>query len=652
MPRGTYGGGHIELHVFAEDLDPTNPADQAILDQWKKSFEVASCMLFHATDKQAHFAKIHLYTAENGANDLDNFDARVSNSLESSYANGHPTVEPEQAGDQYAFLEGTYMELGKDAFDCPFVILHEFGHFGYALGDEYVGDDDSPGTKTTVCTATQRVGVAGPDHKVVEGERSCIMGVPTLDGFRVTKFVSNAPASGYSVSPGWIVEFCNHKNHDDSNGSNHNGIYGGMSCAEVIAINRQINVAQEVEFPMPDAEEASCPNVEWPPTTDDSQRGCGVDTGPAPDSNIEDVEDTVLEAGDYGRQFASPADRISLFKFGRSAREPRFKPMRGVRETLEAMARDFPHGRKRAAVESILLFSTGREPIPNAHAVARAFKEKGVRVFSIGLGRDRGALQQLAQQTGGAYVEVDVKEGERTAAQNAQRVRAEMARVYDQSRFGAPITIVPRERFLSGSVAVRVERGSKLLKLVLAQSQGSNPAIKVVPPPGSPQRLERTKSDKGGFETVSVRNPQPGNWSVTVEGDVLPKTMELSAYSDNRRISIGISGRLRLREVNERVTLQVVVRAPFAVVDLDVAEVRVTPPGGGETRTHHLRPRRDGVHVMQFRVTKAGAYDLELLIRNNGRAKVAGQHFSSEPTPSVPLFERMSRFQIHVAASR
>lgn len=643
MPRGTYGGGEIELYVFAEDLDPTKPADQAILDQWKKSFEVASCMLFHATDKQAHFAKIHLYTAEDEVNDPDNFDARVSNTLDSSYALGHPApgCEPEDlVEDPDAFLDGTFMELGKDAFEYPFVILHEFGHFGYWLGDEYFGE------KPTQCTEVQQSGPPPNGQVAKDGEHSCIMGVPTLGPFNVTKLALTASGSGYSVTPGWIVEFCNKDNHDDSNGSNHNSTHQGYednSCKNMIAEFRDITVATNVAVPKLDGKMDPCSDVEWPPTTNDSETDCIVDSslGPAEAVPIDDI----FEAGEYGMHFASATDRISLLKFGDSERGPRFKPMPGIAEALEALDRKLTASRKRPAIQSLLLFSTGRERIPSAHETARSLARKGVRVFSFGLGQaDRAGLQQLAQRTGGAYFEVGVNDRQRS-----QLLRAEMARAYDGTRFGAPISIVPREKLGEDEVRIPVEEGSRLLKLVFAKTPGSNPAISVRPPPGR-QRLERILSESAGFEIVTAENPLPGDWIVSVAAGSLPDAMELSAYSDNRRISVGVSGRRRLRLVGETVTLQVVVRAPFAVVDLDTAEVRVTPPGGSETHARDLRPRRDGVHVMQFRVTEVGAYDVEVLIRNRGGAKLAGQRGSSEALRPVPLFERTRRFQIHVTA--
>ncbi|RLB37731.1 MAG: hypothetical protein DRH30_12700 [Deltaproteobacteria bacterium] len=646
MARGTYGGGQIELHVYAENLDPTDPADQATIDRWKKGFEVASCMLYHATGTKAHFAKVYLYTGALSANDPDTFDARVSNVLESSYAIGHPTVLQDPQEDPDAFLEGTFMKLGKDSFESPFLILHEFGHFGYGLGDEYVGD------KPTQCASAQRTGPAVRGHVAGDGEHACIMGAP-LGDYNVTRFVPNDVVPGYWVRHGWIVEFCNDNpnNHDPSNGSNHNGMHGDMSCKAVIAQNRGITVATGVAVPEADGDMDACPNVQWPPTTEDSETDCVVDSGPTdPGTPIDDIQDLVFEAGEYGMLSASPADRISLFHFGDSAEQPRFKPMPSVSEALDVIARDLAANPKRAAVQSVLLFSTGREPIPDARKVAGALAKEGARVFSFGLGQDRAALQQLAQRTGGEYFEVDVTDGQRTPAQNAQLVRAQMARAYDRPRFGAPIAIVPREAFVAGPVPIRVEEGSELLKLVFAQTPGSDPEISVHPPHGSAPHFERITSDKGGFKTVSVRKPVPGEWIVSLPAGSLPEVVDLSAYSDNPRVSVGVTGWRRLRLVGETVTLQVVVRAPSAVVELDTAEVRVRPPGGSGVQTHVLSARRDGVHSISFPVTEAGAYDVEVLIRNDGRAKLAGQRFSSEPTPTVPLFERVRRLQIHVAA--
>ena len=145
---------------------------------------------------------------------------------------------------------------------------------------------------------------------------------------------------------------------------------------------------------------------------------------------------------------------------------------------------------------------------------------------------------------------------------------------------------------------------------------------------------------------MTIDKPKPGTWSVEVPPDA-PPALDLAVYSENPRVRLGVTGWRRLRVAGESVKLQVVVRAPVAVVGLDEAVVRVSPPGSAASKTFSLEPRRDGVHVTEFPVTEVGAYDVEVLVRNDGNAVAAGPPVAEEPDV-VERFERTRRVQVHV----
>ncbi|MBW2222604.1 MAG: VWA domain-containing protein [Deltaproteobacteria bacterium] len=656
MGKGKYADGNIELHVSIEE----NP-DPPTLERWRKSFEVASRLLYHATDNQAHFAKVYLHTNGEGSADAD---ATVSIDRASSYTKGHPTVILEKLLDPTSFpltatldedyeledleengptfAEETLMKLGKDAFEYPFVIVHEFGHYAYALGDEYY--DESTG-KPTTCSGNQLV--AGDP-----GEHACIMGVESL-GPDVANFSATTAAPGYTESYGQIVEFCSQLNHDLNPDTMQNH-YHDASCADAIEEYYQITIPP-VGAPNA-ASLAAAPTVIWEPTTNGAELGFGIELAQMPGivEDLGDPPDWAIDLGEYPALYASPGDSISLLSSGETEAEHDFELTSGVNETLERMRDALGGSGPRAAEVALVLFSTAEEKIQDARKLAASFAANGVRLFTIGVGRDsedrdrnRASLQQLAQRTGGAYFEVDLKAG-RKPHENTQLVRNHVAHSFDRLRYGAPVALLPRGELTAGETTFQVEEDSKSLKLVFTKTPGSQLQSVVRDGNGKKVGVRWTDSKRGGFRTAIIDDPKPkpGTWSVEVAPGA-PPALDLAVYSKNPLVRLGVTGWRRLRVAGETVKLQVVVRAPVAVVDLDEAVVRVSPPGSVRSKAFSLKPRRDGVHVTEFPVTEVGAYDVEVLVRNNGNAVAAGPPVAEEPRV-VERFDRTRRVQVHV----
>ena len=651
MGKGKYANGNIELHVSIEE-DPDPPT----LKRWKKSFEVASRLLHHATGHQAYFAKVYLHTNGEGSEDAD---ATVSMELARSYTKGHPVVILEKlldvapaatlddgyqaedvADDGPTFAEETLMYLGKDAFEYPFVIAHEFGHYAYALGDEYF--DDLTGASTS-CTGAQP-GVGDPD------EHACIMGVESLSS-DVASFTADAPSLNYSY--GRIVEFCSDQNHDLNKGTMQNHTHG-ESCSGAIEEYYQITTPTQQNQPSAGALDSSSPSLFWEPTTDGVELGFGIELAQIPGlaDGIGDSPEWAIDLGEYPVLYASPEDSISLLAFGETEAQHGFELTSGVNETLERLRDALGGSKPRAAEVALVLFSTAEEKIQDARKLAADFAANGVRLFTIGVGRDtenrdrnRASLQQLAQRTGGAYFEVDLEAG-RKPHENRQRVRNHVAHSFDRLRYGAPVTLLPREQLTTGKTSFQVEEGSKSLKLVFTKTPGSRLQSVIRDGDGKKVGFRWTSSTRGGFQAVTIDKPKPGTWSVELGSDA-PPALDLAVYSKNPRVRLAVTGWRRLRVAGETVKLQVVVRAPVAVVDLDEAVVRVSPPGSTTSKTFRLKPRRDGVHVTEFPVTEVGAYDVEVLVRNDGNAIAAGPPVAEEPDV-VERFERTRRVQVHV----
>jgi len=628
MGIGTFpANGEIELYVSIQESPDTQT-----LNRWKASFEEASKMLFHATHGQARFAIIHLST--NGEGDADP-DATVSIDQPSSYALGHPTVVLEDGAVGEGFGEETVMSIGADGYQYPFVILHEFGHYGFELGDEY---RDISTNLPIRCSQNQRL-TGGPlSRGNLKKDRACIMGVPALHE-NVTQFSSS---SGVQITSGWIEEFCHGGNHDTNADSNQN-FWHDESCAEVILTRRKITVPQQLK------PKDGYVSIKWEPTTSGMELGYGGDFAQVPGFDVDpsDPPDWAVDAAEIAPLFASPKDRVSLISFGKSNAHNGLNWTLSVNDALERMRRQLGGTGPRAAEVALVFFSTGLEPIRDGGGLAKSFAQNGARLFTIGTGRDRTALQQLAQGTGGAYYEVDPANG-RTPLQNTQLVRSHVARSFDRLRFGAPVTLVSRDELDNGTATFWVGNDSESLKLVLTKALSPSVEVSLKDGRGATVNTTWTQSTRGGFQFTTVDKPRPGRWTVELPANA-PDALDLAVYSKNPKVRLGVTGWRRPRRVGDTVRLKVVVRAPLAVVDLALAGARVRPPGRGSRSTWiDFKAHRDGVHLAEFKVSEPGAYEVDVKVRNDGNAVAAG--LKGDPSAkTIPGFERARRVQVHVA---
>lgn len=92
----------------------TNPGGE--LDEWEDAFNRVSERLYHATNKQMKLGVINVFV--NSARDSE------TDVLIEEVEEGQSTT-------------GTFINLFREERNFPWVILHELGHYEFALGDEY-----------------------------------------------------------------------------------------------------------------------------------------------------------------------------------------------------------------------------------------------------------------------------------------------------------------------------------------------------------------------------------------------------------------------------------------------------------------------------------------------------------------------------------
>ena len=143
-------------------------ADEDRIEQWRRSFQRASVILYHATDGQMQFGKLTVRNDGLGLNQAD-------------------VLLYEHAG-RSASGFGSFMLLCNDERNSPYIVVHEFGHFAFDLREEYAGQQ-------RLCTADTAT-------------KACIMEHGPKDGDHIDD------AGNLEARP--VNQFCDPCNHDST----------------------------------------------------------------------------------------------------------------------------------------------------------------------------------------------------------------------------------------------------------------------------------------------------------------------------------------------------------------------------------------------------------------------------------------------------
>ncbi|MHA2262797.1 MAG: hypothetical protein ACXAEN_10435, partial [Candidatus Thorarchaeota archaeon] len=188
MGTGRYKNGKFDLV-----LSLRHSADDTRILQWERSFKRASEILFDATEGQMQFGRLFVGKNSVGSQEADVY---LMDEEGTSYSNVHGL------GDS-----GFHMTLKSDEKNKPFIIIHEFGHYGLGLYDEYTGP--SGGAE---CTGSTAQGACIMEHGYWNGDQISDAGV---------------------LTEGPINEFCTEDNHDPDTDTNQESVHE-ESCWETI----------------------------------------------------------------------------------------------------------------------------------------------------------------------------------------------------------------------------------------------------------------------------------------------------------------------------------------------------------------------------------------------------------------------------------
>lgn len=443
---GNFAGGKFSMIVSFQS-DP----DAATLDEWRQSWQRASELLYSASDGAHQFGNIYF--------GLDSFGSR----------NADWWVDPVNA---QAHVDGNRIwdeghgTLGYDEKDYPFIIVHEFGHYGYDCGDEYQGDG---------CTAE----VA-----------SCVMESERNQGDR---FVAGAFVEGD------VVEWCVEANHDpNGDTSQDNYTYGGESGHSCwYAINFHWGAPIPAEIPDGTRTVGADPvNV----ILLEKQTRIVLVLDRSYSMHGAAIEEALLGANSFidltNHDGETYQDHLAIVTFSTSTDVPlEMREMEDGDDRADASAaiagvtasgstamgdglrdaiQEIENYGDQAAAQAIVLLSDGyhNAGVEDPATMITELRDKGISVFTIAVGPDvdAGLLEDLAQETGGLFYRIPAGLSEEDAA---LQIRFVLSEIHDLLHDQGGIVTMVQDELEPGAPRIEDEMQPAFLEAVAAMATGS-----------------------------------------------------------------------------------------------------------------------------------------------------------------------------------
>jgi len=648
MGIGRLVGNHFDLVVSIR-----HNAAQARVDEWEASFARASRLVWDATDGQHQFGTIWVCNNSTGGRNADAWlldpDGRSSSAVRGLGS------------------ETAHMTLYGDERFKPFIIVHEFGHYGYGVYDEYEGS----------AGAAECIGGTTSD--------ACIMESSWTDGDRFGN-----SATGGALVTGRVSEFCVPGNHD-SDSDTYQDEQRGVACWSTMTSTFP-GLTAPAGTPTA-AAPGGAGAINWVVLAPEQRYVLVIDRSGSMQGN---KMAQALVGSTWWADNARTSDRLGVVSFATTARtDIGLTTIAGaadrtaVRNAVNSIAaggetaigeglrralNEILGAGQRAATQVMVLLTDGlhnRGEDPNA--VLPDLAANGVRVYTIGVGPsiDSSLLQAIATGTGGTYYRINPN---LSTGDQEFRIRTVLQEISGIAREnGGVVTTRPealgeRERIerrvlieegsASATFAVTWDGKPGSVLLDLESPDGEFISLSSIPPQARP-------IDSGfpytGFE---IERPVPGEWTMVVRsrgggasrgqlyvfsenphidgalfspatqynrGDVIP--LFLQTYFDQPIGGLQVSGRVTLPDEST---------APLRFGDDgDVLTGDAIPKDGTYSalfdETHDL----DGFYTFQVEVTSDGS---STFYPDAGEPLVPGD---ATNTAAIPAFTR--RFSLSVA---
>ncbi|MCK5291242.1 MAG: VWA domain-containing protein [Thermoplasmata archaeon] len=652
-------------------LSLRHDADNTRIEQWMRSFKRASRILFDSTDGQMQYGRLFVANKSMGSDEADAWLLQEEGTS-SSFVDALGT-------------SGLHMNLKSDEKNKPFVIIHEFGHYGFGLYDEYTGPGGS-----AECTGDPTTG-------------ACIMEHGWWDGDQID--------DDGNLTEGDVNEFCTDVDHDPDSDTDQEDIHG-EPCWETIQDNYP-----EVDVPagLPDAPvPAGHEEVDWILLAEDPRIALVLDKSGS--MSLHNAIAGVRLGADYWTNFlAQTGDSLAIVAYDNAQNV--ILPLTAMTDTMDlsgilnsiaaissggttniggAMSEgvgQITSPGDRAATQVMVLFSDGRHNTGTPpEDVLGDMVENGIRAYTVGFGpyADQTRLQEIAEATGGRFEQIDADPDTPDAQLEIQNYLIEIS---GEVRDGSGIvTMSPgllpeptaneREEatkisalHLSASRDIKmlakrplafrtttsgfdhkayIEVGSTRATFVASHKEGTSLNFALIRPNGDVV-IPKTDPDavfvnpeNRPYTFYVINNPTHGHWIMRItraqaSGEI---PFKVFAFSDNRDIAVGLRGIKPVFKVDDKILIRAQIYNKVPLTDILNPVVRVPPRDYVTTlpTTKPIRatlrqrmtqfdikgtqlerpiPVRNGVYEGELSFDEPGSYSVVVRFTSTGKAMEA-----------------------------
>lgn len=664
MGVGRYKDGKFDLI-----LSIRHNADAPRIEQWERSFKRASEILYDATDGQMQFGRIYVANNNVGSSEADAYLLEEEGTSSSSVnALGTP---------------GLHMNLKGDERNKPYIVIHEFGHYGLGVYDEYTGP--SGGAE---CTGNSSSG-------------ACIMEFAWTLGDQIS--------DDGTLTLGTVNEFCTDEDHDPDGDTNQESVHG-ESCWQTIKDNYP-----DVNIPigLPDAPTpAGHELVEWILLNAVPRFALVLDkSGSMSDFNA--IDGVRYGAEYWVNNLAVTGDQLSVVAYNQTQQVvlplTLLSPGTDLSPPLSAIAALSASGTTnigsamvegvaqitspgdRAATQVMILFSDGLHNTGiSPESVINQLVENGIRAYTIGFGAnaDQALLQEIAEATGGRFEQIDAATADTPDAQ--LEIQNYLIEISGEVRDGSGIItmapgLLPEPSVSGPEIAIRqmkpfghtsddlqqvakipfqfrvrsggfdhrayVEQGSSRATFIVSHQQGTDVQFYLFRPDG--QVVNPTDSgvtfvnpERSPYAFYVVKNPASGFWVMRVMRGQTRGTIpfKVFAFSENKALNTGIQGIASLYRPTDAIFLKAQVYYQVPLTGLRNPVVRAIPRdyvrkqpqpdqlpkvtleerpvkvGHSNDSCHHPARLANGVYQGELNINDPGSYLFEVEFVNAGKA--------------------------------
>ena len=659
---------------------------EADVTSWRPLFDEASRLLYNATDGQLQLGRIRVTNSGQGK---DAADIWILDGNSGAFANVLGL-----GGQGHIYLSQTHKSTSGLA-QGQFGLVHEFGHYGLGLYDEYKGIS----TPLMLAGAGEQVMRSQPHQFcTTQGDSAaCIM-----DG-------------GTTIFPNHErTEFCTavhgdlstrHNEGVESDGAiyrNAQEALNGESCWETVARTAGLTSPLAVDT----ADPPGLQPIEWQVAPEYDRLVIVIDRsasmGLRPNSIAVAKETADLLVGLLhgrktlvvdGAEVALPGENLAIVTFaGDQAVELPFREILSdaskdsARAVIDAIVADVTtdhlvtdlggglqaaldlitgEGVVPASTETVILLSDGGQNAgSNPEDLVPALLARGARVYAVGIGGEANTkpLKEVADHTGGRFFRATATEDVAGIAQAiAEDVRsAGILQAFADSTTGQDESHAILIDSFAEEVTFALQWTDGTLDLTLTSPTGD-----VIDAGSAGQRPDVEADVSGSFLYLRVSYPEAGLWTALVHPVMIPETVAygLRVSDENRNVSLQVTTDARSSTYPPTVLLRAELVADVPVAGAQV-EATVQRPSGGPVTMQLFDDgssangdlwANDGVYQAVFSgYTTDGTYAFRVRAVNvSGTGPDPDLPFVEDgpgPPLSIPAFVRETDVSVEVVA--